>query len=92
MSKMWMVDLSDVTAIWSPDGEKAMEKIFAVSMPLLNCVMEASCSVDQSLMSVPFSPAVARTDSSWFMANMRSCASCAGRMLIRFVARSTICM
>lgn len=92
ISNMWIVDLSDVTAILSPEGENEMEKMLACSKPRRNCMMEASCSVDHNLMSVPLSPAVARTDSSWFMANIRIGDSCAGKMLILWHFRSTICI
>ena len=90
-SKMCRVDLSEVTAICEPDGEKAMENIAAGSKPRRTSRSFASCEVDQSRMSVPFSPAVAIIVSSGLSANARSGALCAGIMLTFFVFKSTIC-
>lgn len=52
MSKICRVDLSEVAAMWDPDGEKASEKMIARSTPLLNSQTLAP-SVDQTLISVP---------------------------------------
>ena len=52
MSKICKVDLSEVAAMWDPDGEKANEKMMARSTPLLNSQTLAP-SVDQTLINVP---------------------------------------
>jgi hypothetical protein len=68
---MCRVDLSDVTAIKFPEGEKEIEKVIACSIPLRNSYKRASIEVDQIRKRVPVSLAVAIISSSFVKAIAR---------------------
>lgn len=53
MSKMWRVDLSEVTAIISLDGDMARSKMVAGSIPRLSSIIFALLLVENTRIKVP---------------------------------------
>lgn len=86
-SKMWRVDLSEVTARLSAEEENAKEKTMARSMPRLNSAIIAP-SMDQIRMMVPVRLAVARSCSSVLTAMDWIAESCAGMIFVFLSTRS----